>query len=67
VGWPAAKDTVGVLVVAGTVALSIAVCAGWISTDPKLATVQGTVLGFILNEAKIILSSYFNTDKESAP
>jgi len=54
------------LVVAASIGLGAAVVTGYVSKDPQLATLVGTVLGYVFSEAKQVLAYYFGSSAGSA-
>lgn len=53
-------------VVAGSIALSVAVVTGNVTKDPTLAVQVGVVIGYVFNEAKTVLAYYFGSSLGSA-
>ena len=62
-GTPAALAWIIVL---ASVALGWAVVSGYVSKDPALAGIVGTVIGYVFSEAKQVLAYYFGSSSGSA-
>jgi predicted phage gp36 major capsid-like protein len=53
------------LVVTASVALGAAIVLGFVTKDPQLATLVGTVIGYVFSEAKQVLAYYFGSSASS--
>jgi hypothetical protein len=53
------------LVVGASMALGTGVVMGYVTKDPSQATIVGTVIGYVFNEAKTVLSYYFGSSASS--
>jgi hypothetical protein len=53
------------LVVGGSVALGVTVVSGYVTKDPAMATLVGTVIGYVFGEAKQVLAYYFGSSAGS--
>ena len=53
------------LVVLGSLGVTIAVVSGYVTSDPKLSVLVGTVLGSLMSEAKQVLAYYFGSSAGS--
>ena len=66
----AVKDStpaaLGWLVVGASVALGAAVVTGYVSKDPALAGISGTVIGYVFGEAKQVLAYFFGSSTSAA-
>ena len=54
------------VIVVASVALGAAVVTGYVSKDPALAGIVGTVIGYVFSEAKQVLAYYFGSSSGSA-
>ena len=54
------------IIVLASVALGAAVVTGYVSKDPALAGIVGTVIGYMFSEAKQVLAYYFGSSSGSA-
>jgi len=54
-------DILAWLVIGATILVAYEVLTGNIAKDPTLATLSGTVIGYLFNEAKAVLSYYFGS------
>lgn len=53
-------------VVGASVSLCVAAVTGYVTKDPSQATLVGTVIGYVISEAKQVLSYYFGSSQGSA-
>lgn len=53
------------LVVAASLGVTAAVISGYVTSDPKLSVLVGTVLGSLMSEAKQVLAYYFGSSAGS--
>jgi hypothetical protein len=54
------------VVVGAAIALAAAVTTGYVTKDPALATLVGTVIGYLFGEAKQVMAYYFGNSSGSA-
>lgn len=53
-------------VIGASMAVTAAVITGYVTSDPKLSSVVGLVMGSLMSEAKQVLSYYFGSSASSA-